>query len=260
MNFEKWSAENIMKGFERGYQAIFYRSAPFVAAVGMGSLYTFIIQGSIEGPAGWILGPILAAGLEFGGMHTISIAAKERSRFWIIASSIYVLTHILTLVFIEILHGMVGAEILIGMAIIVSSVLAYISKGYKSEIEEKESRRIRLQEGKRADKVEERRENLQAQKDKIDLDHYKQMKDEEARNLKLENKKKRSSMKVRNSSSEIVRKSSDLSGFIPFSELPPEKQVEITELSWEKYRTKYEQKHGEIKRTKYYEIKKSLRK
>ena len=243
MNIEK-----ITDDFEAAYQAIAYKSAPIAAAVGMGLVYAYSIHESIGGFSGWVIGGILASGMEFAGMHTFSIAIKEKSNGWYALSALYVATHIITLIMIELLS--IGSMIIVAMALIVAAILAYASRGYAKEKQDL----LILEAKQEQDKEKQRIERLQAERDAIDTNHYKEEKEEEARNRKLLNKKTRSNFSPKQS--EIVRdespKQSENSLIVQFSELLPEQQKEILKGSWKDYCTKYEALHGPISKSTYY--------
>jgi hypothetical protein len=246
-----------MGNFERAYQSVFYKSARLFIVLGVGTLYTMLIQESVGGVWGWILGPLLTAGLEFGGMHAMSITVKEKTPFWFVMSGAYVVTHILNFVFIELLEERVGAEIILGISIIVSAILSYFSYGYENEKAEERLREEREEKKRKEDEKQDRLSKLQQEKDAIDLQHYKERRAEEARHERLQNKQERQSKKVQNPSPVLVQNGSQKSEIIPLSELPLEKRKEVMNVSWEKYRTISEQKHGPIGRTMYYEMKKA---
>ncbi|MEM7343292.1 MAG: hypothetical protein AAF485_03550 [Chloroflexota bacterium] len=117
--------------FEKAWEAIAQKTAPVTAALGMGLLYAWLIQNQVGGIYGWIMGGISAIGLEFGGMLTIQTAVKEKG-WWIVPAVLYVITHIATIILIEIFH--VQSTVAVSVALVVVSVLAYLSRGkYVSE-------------------------------------------------------------------------------------------------------------------------------
>lgn len=244
--------ERITKSLEKNLQAIIYRSAPFIAALGMGILYAHLIHESIGGVTGWILGAILAAGLEFPGMHVFSIAAKEKKAAWYFLSALYVLTHVSTLILVEVLD--VQNETIVGISLIIAAILAYTSLGYKNSVE---AQRLETE----AAIVDE----LKEEKRKIDLTTYKDLQAEKVRDLTLRNKQSRKSEKgpatVRKSPAKVRPESEPESlGLqkVQFSDLSPEEQKKLLSLSWKKYQDEFSELYGPIAKSTFYEKRKML--
>lgn len=149
-----WSkrVETFSEDFDTAYHAIAYRGGPLAAAIALGLLYAYIIHTAIDGPLGWIIGGVSAAGLELAGMMILGIAVRKRGVWWI-AAALYIITHVLTFVTIEWLD--IDSFIAVGVNLVITAFLAYVARADAARERDAEAIRLSSEEKQASDQKEE---------------------------------------------------------------------------------------------------------
>ena len=105
------------------------RLTPILAVIAQASYFGWIISQAIPGFYGKYMGGMIGGALDLSGMLVISTAVEKKNFLWTFFSLLYVVAHSGSLIYIESAYELGGPVAVIAIALLVASVLAYITLG-----------------------------------------------------------------------------------------------------------------------------------